>query len=139
MKIIREQMIPLCMILIPLCMAIVCGAIQYSLHIATSGIIASPSLSVSPESINWGIIYPGTSVSETIEVTNTGNVAVKLSFSTTNWNPSSAENYMSLAWDYDETPLSVGTTKTITLTLVVFSNITGITSFNFDIVITAEG
>jgi len=90
-------------------------------------------------SINWGMVEPGTTKDNTVYVKNTGNVAVTLSLSTANWNPSSASGYMKLTWNYGGQSISPGSNVQVKLTLTVFANATGVTSFSFDILISGSG
>ena len=87
-------------------------------------------------SINWGMVELGSSKNVTVYVKNTENVALTLSLSAENWNPANASKYMSLSWDYNGQPINPNTVIRITLTLTVFANVTGITDFSFDIIIT---
>jgi hypothetical protein len=90
-------------------------------------------------SANWGVIDPGTSKTLTVYVKNEGNAATTLSMATQNWNPSTASSYLTLSWNYTGQTLSVNQVLQIRLTLTVSSTISGITSFSFDIIITATG
>ena len=85
------------------------------------------------------MVEPGSSTSVTVYIKNTGNSPVTLTLDTENWNPSSASNYMSLSWDYNGQSIDAGGVVQVELTLTVYSNVTGITDFNFDIVITGSG
>jgi hypothetical protein len=85
--------------------------------------------------VNWGMLSPGASKNVTIYVKNEGNVAVKLSLVAQNWSPTNAPNYMALSWNREGQIVSSGSVVPATLTLSVYSSITGITSFSFDIVI----
>jgi len=84
---------------------------------------------------NWGMLSPGASANVILYVRNEGNVAVKLSMTTQNWNPSTALNYMALGWNRQAQTLNAGSSTQATLTLSVFQNATGITNFSFDIII----
>jgi hypothetical protein len=90
-------------------------------------------------SANRGVIDPGTSKTLTVYVKNEGNAATTLSMATQNWNPSTASSYLTLSWNYTGQTLSVNQVLQIRLTLTVSSTISGITSFSFDIIITATG
>ena len=68
---------------------------------------------------------------------NEGNVAVTLSITAGNWTPSTAQNYLTLTWNRNAYVLQPNEVIQAVLTLAVSSSITGITSFNFDITITA--
>jgi hypothetical protein len=86
--------------------------------------------------VNWGMLSSGASANVMLYVRNEGNVALKLSLTTENWNPSNALNYMTLGWNRQGQTLNAGSSTQATLTLFVFQNATGITNFSFDIIIT---
>ena len=90
-------------------------------------------------SVNWGMVGPGSSKKVTVYVKNTENAAITLSLGAENWSPSNASKYMSLSWDYNGQPVNSNTTLMVTLTLTVYANITSITNFGFDIVVTGVG
>jgi len=90
-------------------------------------------------SINWGLLDPGSNKTATVYVRNEGNAVVTLSKATQNWNPSTASSYITLNWNYAGQTLGVSQVLQIKLTLIVSSTISGITSFSFDITITATG
>ena len=90
-------------------------------------------------SINWGVIDPGSNKTMTINVRNEGNAAVTLSRTTQNWNPTTSANYITLNWNYAGQSLSVNQVLLIRMTLIVSRTTTGITTFAFDIIITATG
>lgn len=68
---------------------------------------------------------------------NEGKVPVTWGISASNWNPGSASNYSTLTWNSDGYVLAVGPSVQAVLSLGVSSSFTGITTFNFDITITA--
>jgi hypothetical protein len=86
-------------------------------------------------SINWGEIEVGGSVDKDIYVKNNGDQRVYLSLLTQNWTPSEAADDMQLLWDYDDSRINPDEEIKITLTLAVSSNIQGIDTFTFDIVL----
>jgi len=90
-------------------------------------------------SIDWGVIQPGSTKNVAVYVRNEGNVVVTLSVQTKNWNPSTAPSYMTFGWNYGGQSINPNGVIPITLTLSVSSSIQGITSFSFDIIITASG
>jgi len=90
-------------------------------------------------SINWGLLDPGSNKTATVYVRNEGNAVATLSKATQNWNPSTASSYMTLNWNYAGQTLGVSQVLQIKLALIVSSTISGITSFSFDITITATG
>jgi len=86
-------------------------------------------------SITWGEIEAGGSVDKEIYVKNNGDQGVYLSLLTQNWTPSEAADDMQLLWDYDDSTINPNEVMKITLTLDVSSNIQGIDTFAFDIVL----
>ena len=89
--------------------------------------------------IDWGIIEPGTTENVTLYILNAGNSNVMLSMNTTNWSPSSASNYITLSWDYEDQSIGPSQVLQTTLTLSMSPSIQVITSFSFDIIITGSG
>jgi len=88
--------------------------------------------------IDWGLIEPGSSKSVTIYLKNEGNTPITLSLNTTDWSPSNASDYLSLSWDYLGDEIKGGEVIRVSMTLTVSPNISGITSFSFNIIITAR-
>jgi len=68
-------------------------------------------------------------------VKNNGDQGVYLSLLTQNWTPSAAADDMQLSWDYDDSTINPDEQMKIILTLVVSSNIQGIDTFAFNIVL----
>jgi hypothetical protein len=83
--------------------------------------------------IDWGFLAPGSQKSFTVYVCNEGNIALTLSISASNWNPSIASNYLTLTWSYTGQTVKAGATIPVTLTLRVSESVTGVSGFNFDI------
>ena len=110
------------------------GAIQIQ---ATSGIgVYSDDQGTTPlTSVPWGTLQPGGSQNLICYIKNEGSSATTLSLETSNWNPASAANYLTLSWNYNGQPIDANAVVQITLTLSVDSGIEGITSFGFDITI----
>ncbi len=90
-------------------------------------------------SIDWGDIEPGTSKNITFYIKNLGDTSTTLYLSTQNWSPSEAQNYMSVDWDYDGTPLTPDTVVPVQIILTVSADITDIESFSFEIIVISEG
>jgi hypothetical protein len=89
--------------------------------------------------IDWGLVEPGYHVNATIFLRNEGNAPITLSLDAENWSPSNASNYITLSWDYAGQTVDPGAVIKVNVILAVSSNITGITNFAFDIVITGIG
>lgn len=99
------------------------------------GVYWDSSCTSAVSSIDWGALEPGVTKNFTIYVRNEGNVQVKLSMTTSNWNPAPASSYIELTWNRVNHVLTAGSNVLAVLTLSVLSSISGITSFNFDIII----
>lgn len=87
--------------------------------------------------IDWGVMYPGSMVNVTIYLKNEGNTPLAVSLNTSDWNPASATDYISLSWDHSGEVLAVGEVVQVTLTLSVSSSISGISSFSVNLIIIA--
>jgi hypothetical protein len=103
------------------------------------GIYSDSACTTQTSSINWGALDPGSSKTTVIYVRNEGNAVVTLTKTVQNWNPTNAQSYMTLNWNYANQTLSVNQVLQVNLTLVVSSTVSGITSFSFDVTITATG
>jgi hypothetical protein len=87
-------------------------------------------------SIDWGYLEPGETKNVTVYIRNNGNVPVMLAMSTDNWNPSFAFTYISVSWNRQNYVLAPNAVIETYISLSVASNITDITSFSFDLIIT---
>jgi hypothetical protein len=86
-------------------------------------------------SIAWGTLEPGENQTVICYIKNEGDLPSTLSMYTSNWNPSSAENYLTLSWNYNGGYINPDDSVQVTFTLSVDENIEGVTSFGFDITI----
>lgn len=119
------------------------GQLLYSTSLQSHGTIETigvaaytdSSCTTLVSSVDWGKIAPGYSSTNTFYIKNEGNSDLTLSLDTKNWNPTTAQNYMTLNWNYAGQTISPNQVIQITLTLLVSQNINGIDSFYFDIVI----
>jgi hypothetical protein len=87
------------------------------------------------ESVDWGDITPGESVTKIIYLKNTGNTQISLSMTTSNWSPSFANGPITLSWNKEGALLNPGEVTTATLILETVENIAGITTFSVSILI----
>lgn len=101
------------------------------------GIYSDSNCTTALSSVSWGTLDPGTTATSTIYVRNEGNVPVTLSIGASNWSPSSASSYFTLSWNRAGYVLAAGASVQAVLSLAVSSSISGVTSFSFDITITA--
>jgi hypothetical protein len=138
------------------------GVLQSTATVSTSGIIVRPAPTPTPApipqppppepnlaievyssnactsvltSVVWGELLAGGSATKTVYIKNNGDTGVILSLGTENWNPSSASDYMSLTWNYNNAAINPGEVRQVTLTLSVDGNCPELSGFGFDIVI----
>ncbi|MEM3442928.1 MAG: hypothetical protein QXM86_03630 [Candidatus Bathyarchaeia archaeon] len=88
--------------------------------------------------IDWGTLTPNSTIDFHCFAINNGTVPITLTLTTENWNPIEAINYISLSWDYLGDTINPGQSHPIIFTLTVSESIAGISSFSFDIIITAQ-
>jgi hypothetical protein len=117
------------------------GTLSTIASIGSSGVVSSANLAVYSDSqctsaltsINWGSLSPGGNTSVTVYVKNTGNVALILSFSTSNWSPLNATRYLTLTWSYTGARFNPSSVLPVVLTLSVSPSIQGIDSYQFSV------
>ncbi len=100
------------------------------------GLYQDKSCKESIQQISWGTINAGSNVNQTIYIRNEKSCTCTLSLSTSKWNPIAASNYISLEWNYANQKIQANEVIPIILTLNV-ANVTEITGFNFNIIITS--
>ena len=108
------------------------GRIEYPFGL---GIYWDSNCSKNVTSLDWGVAEPGLTQNETIYIRNEGNTPTILYLNTTDWNPPTASNYITLNWDYNEEAIQRNHVVQVTLILSISPNIEGITTFQFDIII----
>jgi len=84
-------------------------------------------------SLSWGTLEPGGSQAIVCYFKNEGNSALTLSMYPSGWNPATADDYLTISWNYNGNPIAPDAVVQITFTLSVDASIEGITSFSFDI------
>ena len=127
--------------------AVTAAAMYFTLRIRGYGRIITVGLGAYADAgatqevdvIDWGEIPPGGSSAATIYLKSNSSVPVTMSLDIENWNPSAAAGYMTVNWNYDGSALQPGEVRSVTFTLRVSGSITGISRFEFDLVITAAG
>jgi len=145
--IVRSALIALSVVLIVSVSGIALSLMQVPVTIPSAGAVKGVGVAIywdsgctNPvSSISWGTIDPGSSKNQTVYVKNTGNAAATLTKTVRNWSPTSAVSYLSVTWNYANQVIGVNKYLQVNLTLSAVSNATAITSFNFDLVITASG
>lgn len=86
-------------------------------------------------SIDWGYIEPESINDVSVFIRNEGTAPSDLFLSTDNWSPLNAFEFMILSWDYNGQTLDLSEVAPVTLALQVSTNVTGIRSFSFYIII----
>jgi hypothetical protein len=117
--------------------AVTQATLQTRTRVSSTGRIKAVGCSVNVDKIDWGLIGPGETVKRTVIVNNTGTVPATLSFTTGEWNPPEAADYLYLSWNYAGTVLQPKDAIIIDFQLYVSENIQNITDFSFTITITA--
>jgi hypothetical protein len=125
----------------------VLSAVQTSRTVSNAGTVKAIGVGVYEDiacanplsSIDWGVLEPGSSENVTCYIRNEGNSVQTLSMYTSNWSPSNASGYMTLSWNYGGQSIDVDEVVQVTFTLSVDANVSGITSFSFDITIVGSG
>jgi len=123
------------------------GLLTISQNISSSGTITTVNVGVFSDSqctqplstINWGSVSPGSTVSRTVFVKNTGGLPLTLSMSTSSWNPVAAGDFMAITWNSENAVLIAGDSVSAELVLTVDSDITEVTAFSVNIIISGTG
>jgi len=100
------------------------------------GVYTDSGCTTKAEHVEWGALTPGATRNFTLYVRNEGTINVILSMTTNNWTSSQASTYITLTWNKQSQTLGRQTTTPAILTLKVAANITGVSNFGFNIVIT---
>jgi hypothetical protein len=120
------------------------GAVSNNKTLPSQGTIKAVNLGVywdnactnTTTAVNWGMLSPGAASNVTLYVRSEGNTAVKLNLTTQGWNPTNTSSYMTLTWNREGQVMNPQTVTTSTLTLSVSPNVSGITNFSFNIILT---
>jgi archaellum component FlaF (FlaF/FlaG flagellin family) len=99
------------------------------------GVYSNSQCNQNCTSLAWGTLYPSNSTSKTIYVKNTGTIPITLSMTTESWTPTTADDYLTLSWNQQNTVLYPGESTPATITLSADSDTGSLTSFSFNIVI----
>jgi hypothetical protein len=85
--------------------------------------------------IDWGEMFPGGANAKSIWCKNIAAYSIiLLSIDTEGWNPANAKNYLRLSGSYDKHIIQKGTSKSLTLTLSISTDVDrNITNFSFQI------
>ena len=99
------------------------------------GVYVDANCTLVATEIDWGLIPPSGSSEAQLYMRNEGNAVLNMSFSTDNWLPQQTAQYMTLTWDLANTTLLPSEVQGFVFTLSVASEISGVDSFSFDIII----
>jgi len=120
------------------------GVLSSSQTMASSGTISGVNVGVYNDAactqnctaINWGNVAPGTTVTRTLYIKNTGNIQLILTMATSGWAPSTATYYLTQAWDRSNYALAPGAVISAVLSLTAGSGAGVLTTFSYNITIT---
>lgn len=115
------------------------GALGSSGLISYSGLDFFSDLSLSSRisHVNWGTLEPGGSSSVDLVIYNFESSPLILYLSSEKWEPSAAQQFLDLSWNYSGDPLQSHEAVEISFVLSVSEDILGIDSFSFDVVVMA--
>jgi len=86
--------------------------------------------------LNVGAVSPGSTVTQTVYIKNTGTVPMTLTMAVSNWSPTTASSYLTLSWNRQNTVLAAGQSIQATLTLTAAANTGTLTTFSCSVTIT---
>jgi hypothetical protein len=116
--------------------SIITSAPPYS----TLGVYSDMYCTVPLQSLDWGALSAGVTVTRTVYVKNTqGTSSLTLGMTASNWTPTSANGPLTVTWNKQGTTLAPGQATAATIALTVSPSISGITSFNVQIAISGIG
>jgi len=96
------------------------------------GVYSDSSCSSPVPCVDWGDIAPGLSKNITVFVRNEGNTSVTLFMYASNWNPSEADDFVHLTWNYTGEIMEESHVLPVTFSLHVDAGIKGISTVIFD-------
>ena len=91
-------------------------------------------------SVEWGELEPDQTGNVTFYIKNEGTSSLyaNMTWAEGSWDPPDAFQYFDLTWDFEDKFVKPGFGQRVRLQLHVHSDITGVTGFSFDIVITGD-
>ena len=115
------------------------GASSTSLVESTSvGVYWDAGCTTPVQQIDWGTISPGSSKTVAAFVRNEGVSSVRFVLNTTNWQPPESSVKMLLGWNYSGRSVKPRVAVPIAFILSAGADAGGLTSFSFDIVVSAS-
>jgi hypothetical protein len=108
---------------------VVAVVILTSAHLETSGTIVTnnPNLTIFADAactkqistVQWGTLQPSGSATMALFIKNSGNMPLTLTLTENNWSPATAQNYLTLSWNQENTKIQPGASQTVTITINV--------------------
>jgi len=86
--------------------------------------------------LNVGNVDPGSTVTQTVYIKNSGSIPVRLSMAVSGWIPTGSSSYLSLSWNRPNYLLNAGASVSATLTLTVAADTGSLTTFSCTVTIT---
>lgn len=122
------------------------GLLTANQNVPAGGTISAVNLGVYSDSgctqalttIAFGMVTPGTQVTQTIYIKNTGNIAENLTMAVNSWSPANAGTYLTITWSPTSSTLAAGASTSATLTLTATSSAGALSTFNVNIVFTGS-
>jgi len=103
------------------------------------GVYTDPDCTVPVTEIAWGMVEPGEEKNVSVYIKNDSNVPVTLTMHTEDWSPAIASSFIHFSWDYDGEEIPLDGSKPVVFVLTVDTDISGVESFAFTIVIIGSG
>lgn len=88
--------------------------------------------------IDWGSIYPGGNKTVLAYIKNVNNTVAVLTLNTTDWQPITAQEYVTLTWNYTDVPLELNAVAPTIFMLTTNQNAGNLTTFTFNMIVTAQ-
>ncbi|MCJ7635458.1 hypothetical protein MUP77_24100 [Candidatus Bathyarchaeota archaeon] len=82
---------------------------------------------------------PGVNYTKTGYIRNNGSMNMTLSMATSNWSPEAAATSLGLSWNYGRAIIRPGQVLAVIWKLSIPSNVAGIQSFSFNIIVNGNG
>ncbi len=98
-----------------------------------------PECTNAVSSLDFGLLEPGSSKNFTFYLKYEGDSDFNLGMSSENWNPGTAADYMTLAWNREGQQIRPDEVLGCVVTLSVLEDVQGVSSFTLDIIISGIG
>ena len=102
------------------------------------GVYSNSGCTTALTSISFGSVNPGTQVTQTIYLKNTGNIAENLTMTVNSWSPSNAGTYITITWSPTTSPLASGAVTSATVTLAASASAGALSTLSFNLAFTGS-